>query len=101
MPNKPSINIDLGHCWCYPDYHWEWLCKIPETVALHWIASAVPQAHITGYLDQGAVHKCVEGRAQWLNKLAVIVENEDRIIALYKHDFACWVITLRGAVNDR
>jgi hypothetical protein len=96
MPNEPTVDITLGHSWCYPDHKWEWVVQIPEQVAIQWIAQVAPDARITPYRDI-AVEHVISGRYQWLNKLAVIVANDEygKVTALYKHDFACWVLRLR------
>lgn len=82
---------EVGTTFSYPDYKWWWVTQIPEEVALAWIAMKCPDSVIGVSRGENA-SRVREGRAQWLNKIAIVIENERDLIALYKHDFACWVI---------
>lgn len=84
-------DYNIGDTFTYPSGKWLWICEIPEPAARAWINNIIPTANISGVSKQEAI----DLRTQWLNKLAIVVEIDHGIIALYKHDFKCWVIKLR------
>lgn len=89
---KHAPAFDVGDHFTYPDYHWNWICKVPDIAALDWVRSAAPHTTIGPIV--GVTAETVTSAHQWLNKLAVIVEVERGTLALYKHDFAIWLIKL-------
>lgn len=88
---KHASQFEVGDHFTYPDYHWYWVCKVPDEVAIEWIRQVAPAAPISGRTDETAL-KC--HYSKWLNKLAVIIEVDRGILALYKHDFDIWLIKL-------
>jgi hypothetical protein len=91
-----TATYELGKTFTYPGSEWQWIVQIPQTVAIDWIAQSAPDAAIGPFTDDN-VSKIKSGRAQWLNKLAVVIEDDRGVLALYKHDFAVWLIQLRNA----
>ena len=82
--------LDIGYKFTYPDFNWERACRIPEKVAVAWVTELFGKD-----INMGCGPLVNEfNHNSWLNKLAIVVENDDSrgCIALYNHDGTYWVI---------
>jgi len=86
--------FNVGDTLTYPGSDWHWVVKVPEHAAIEWATEIAAKAHISGRTDKG-VREVRLGKAQWLNKLALVIEVDRGILALYYHDTDFWLIQKR------